>query len=99
MKTLYDVLNKKEKKQIKKEFMEAKPNLYNRLFRLKLTGLSLILFCIIVIVFELINKDPNAKYFIIVYVFCLACGIFFISKSYHLFKNELNKLLKAKKSK
>ena len=96
MKTLYDVLDKEEKKNIKAEFKQDKREAYIRFIRIRLTGIVLLIISIYLFVSNLLSKNFN-YYFGLAYILFGTAGIFFIVQSFILYKKELNRLIKSKK--
>ena len=99
MKTMYDVLSKEEKKNIKKEFAKKNPDLAARINRILWFGLLLIIFSLAVSISSLITNDPYTITFLIIYGVCLVFGVFLIIKSITIKKLALNRMLKEKKNK
>jgi len=98
MKTLYDVLSKKEKSEVRREFKDKNPNLYSRFLRIGLTGLLLMAFSCVISAYTLITDDPHTIFYLVLYGISFAAGVFFFVKSRILLKEALNKYIKNKKS-
>ena len=99
MKTLYDVLSKKEKNEVRREFKDKYPSLYSRFLRIGLTGLLLMVFSCAISAYTLITEDPHAVLYLILYGVSFIAGVFFLVKSRLLLKEALNKYIKSKKQK
>ena len=95
MKTLYDVLDKKGKKEVKSEFKTNKPGLYSRLIRIRIIGIVLLLLDLILIGLSIYEKVTN-YYTYVAYFMFLVAAIFFLYESSILTKKECNKILKKK---
>ncbi len=98
MKTLYDVLSKKEKSEVRREFKDKNPNLYSRFLRIGLTGLLLMVFSCAISAYTLITDDPHTIFYLVLYGVSFVAGVFFFVKSRILLKEALNKYIKNKKS-
>ncbi|MBO4245913.1 MAG: hypothetical protein J5892_04200 [Bacilli bacterium] len=95
MKTLYDIQDKEGKKKVKQELKNNKKNLYNRLIRIRIVGLILLVLDLCLIGLSIYEKVTNYYNYIAYFMFLVA-ALFFLYESWALIKKECNKILKKK---